>query len=92
MIKIRASLVALSLSLASVAHGQPAEMPADYKGVIDTLGKQGDFKDGVLKVNIPRGDLKVVVDGIARRASSTCTCTGTAAPRTSRAVSSRWSR
>ena len=65
MTKIWASLVALSLSLASVAHAQPAEMPADYKGVLDTLGKQGDFKDGVLKVNIPRGDLKVVVDGIA---------------------------
>ena len=33
------------------------EMPADYKGVLTTLGKNGDFKDGVLKVNIPRGDL-----------------------------------
>jgi hypothetical protein len=29
------------------------------------LNRQGDFKDGVLKVNIPRNDLKVVVDGIA---------------------------
>lgn len=63
--KIRASLVVLSLSLASVARGQSAEMPADYKGVLDTLGKQGDFKDGVLKVNIPRSDLKVAVDGVA---------------------------
>jgi uncharacterized protein DUF1259 len=65
IMKIRASLIVLSLLLPSVAHGQPAEMPAEYKGVLDTLGKQGDFKDGVLKVNIPRGDLKVVVDGIA---------------------------
>src|SRR5438552_6709237 len=40
-------------------------MPADYKQVLDTLGKQGDFKDGVLKVNIPRSDLKVSVDGVA---------------------------
>jgi hypothetical protein len=64
-VKVRASLVVLSLSLASVAHAQSAEMPADYKGVLDTLGKQGDFKDGVLKVNIPRSDLKVVVDGVA---------------------------
>src|SRR5204863_3458629 len=30
-----------------------------------TLARQGDFKDGVLKVNIPRSDLKVVVDGVA---------------------------
>jgi hypothetical protein len=30
----------------------------------------GDFKEGVLKVNIPRNDLKVVVDGIALRLPS----------------------
>lgn len=40
-------------------------MPAEYSEVLTTLGRQGDFKDGVLKVNIPRNDLKVVVDGIA---------------------------
>jgi hypothetical protein len=33
--------------------------------VLKTLGKQGDFKDNVLKINIPRGDLKVTIDGIA---------------------------
>jgi hypothetical protein len=37
-------------------------MPADYKGVLTTLGKTGDFKDGVLKVNIPRSDLKMTID------------------------------
>jgi hypothetical protein len=37
-------------------------MPAEYKGVLTTLGKTGDFKDGVLKVNIPRNDLKVTID------------------------------
>ena len=40
-------------------------MPADYGDVLKTLGKQGDFKDGVLKINIPRSDLKVTIDGIA---------------------------
>jgi hypothetical protein len=40
-------------------------MPADYDSVLKTLGKQGDFKDGVLKINIPRNDLKVTIDGIA---------------------------
>jgi len=29
--------------------------------VLTALGRTGDFKDGVLKVNIPRGDLKVVI-------------------------------
>jgi hypothetical protein len=33
--------------------------------VLKTLGKQGDFKESVLKINIPRNDLKVTIDGIA---------------------------
>lgn len=45
------------------ALGQP--IPADYAQVVKTLGKQGDFKDNVLKINIPRSDLKVTIDGIA---------------------------
>jgi hypothetical protein len=44
------------------AHAQ--EMPADYAAVLKTLGKAGDFKGGVLKVNIPRNDLTVAVDGV----------------------------
>ena len=54
-----AGAVLLSLSLASAAPGQ--EMPAQYKQVMTTLGRSGDFKDGVLKVNIPRTDLKVTI-------------------------------
>ena len=45
------------------AYGQ--QMPAEYDQAMKTLGKQGDFKEGVLKVNIPRNDLKVTIDGIA---------------------------
>src|SRR6266567_980977 len=41
------------------------DMPADYDSVLKALGKQGDFKSNVLKINIPRSDLKVTVDGIA---------------------------
>ncbi len=37
------------------------EMPDRYKSVLTTLGRQGDFKDNVLKVNIPRNDLNVTV-------------------------------
>jgi hypothetical protein len=39
------------------------QMPADYATVLSTLGKPGDFKDGVLKVNIPRTDLTVTISG-----------------------------
>src|SRR5580765_2744768 len=54
--------VRLLLSLASVARAQ--EMPAAYKQVLDTLGKSGDFKDQVLKVNIPRNDLSITVANV----------------------------
>jgi len=49
--------------LTGLAFGQA--VPAEYDGVLKSLGKQGDFKDNVLKVNIPRNDLKVTIDGIA---------------------------
>jgi hypothetical protein len=56
-------LIACSLMWAAGAIAQ--NLPADYDGVLKTLGKQGDFKDDVLKINIPRSDLKVTIDGIA---------------------------
>ncbi len=37
------------------------EMPSEYATVLTTLGKGGDFDDGVLKVNIPRNDLRVTI-------------------------------
>ncbi|BCS32067.1 hypothetical protein TBR22_A12720 [Luteitalea sp. TBR-22] len=40
-------------------------VPDDYQGVLKTLGRTGDFKDGVLKVNIPRSDLAVTIRGRA---------------------------
>src|SRR5258706_13721995 len=51
------------LVFAAVAFAQ--DMPADYAAALKTLGKQGDYKSNVLKVNIPRNDLKVTIDGIA---------------------------
>src|SRR5205809_5226383 len=48
---------------ATVAFAQ--EMPAEYASVLKTLGKQGDYKANVLKINIPRNDLKVSIDGSA---------------------------
>src|SRR5258706_9276885 len=60
---MRKTTVSLLFILASAAFTQ--DMPADYSGVLKTLGKQGDFKANVLKINIPRNDLKVTIDGIA---------------------------
>ena len=56
-------LIIPTLLLAGVAGAQ--SVPADYDSVLKSLGKQGDYKDNVLKINIPRNDLKVTIDGIA---------------------------
>jgi hypothetical protein len=55
-------VVLVLTSAAPFAHAQ--EMPAAYKQVLDTLGKTGDFKDNVLKVNIPRNDLSITVANV----------------------------
>jgi len=56
---------ALLLVLAGLRPGFAQDMPADYAAALKTLARQGDYKDNVLKVNIPRNDVKVSVDGIA---------------------------
>jgi hypothetical protein len=56
-------LAAAVLTLAVTARASAQDMPADYAAVLKTLGKPGDFKSGVLKVNIPRNDLTVAIDG-----------------------------
>jgi hypothetical protein len=54
------SIACLSSSIEALAQ----DVPADYQQVLTTLGKQGDFKDRVLKVNIPRNDVQVSVAGV----------------------------
>ena len=50
------------LTLLSIC-ARAQEMPADYQEVLKSLDRKGDFKAGVLKVNVPRNDLKVTVQG-----------------------------
>lgn len=45
------------------ASGLAQDVPKEYSGVLSYLGKKGDYKSNVLKVNIPRNDLKVRVAG-----------------------------
>jgi hypothetical protein len=52
------------LAMTSQAFAQQ-QVPAPYADVLTLLNRQGDFADGVLKVNIPRSDIKVVVQGVA---------------------------
>ena len=46
-------------SRTSELHAQ--EMPAEYQQVLKTVGKSGDYKANVLKVNIPRNDIHVTI-------------------------------
>src|SRR5215469_8543716 len=39
------------------------EVPNDYQQVMKIVGKQGDYKSNVLKVNIPRNDLHMKIAG-----------------------------
>src|SRR5216683_3497706 len=56
------AITCFSMTLLTV-HAQ--EIPAEYQGVLKTLDKKGDYKSSVLKINIPRNDLKITIDGAA---------------------------
>ncbi len=47
--------------IATLGHSQ--ETPSDYQEVLKIVGKTGDYKSNVLKVNIPRNDLHMNVAG-----------------------------
>lgn len=53
------------LSVTTTASVWAQDVPAPYKDVLAFLGKSGDFKDNVLKVNIPRNDVTVTVANVA---------------------------
>lgn len=57
------SLALLFMFSTCLLHGQ--EIPGDYQEVLKTLDRKGDFKDNVLKVNVPRSDLKITIQGVS---------------------------
>src|SRR6266581_4191289 len=59
------NLISIGVLMGSAVAAMAQTMPPDYDEVLKTLGKQGDYKSNVLKVNIPRSDLKVTIDGVA---------------------------
>jgi len=56
--------VVLALST-PVVSTRAQEVPSDYQDVLKSLDRKGDFKAGVLKVNIPRSDLKMTIQGVS---------------------------
>src|SRR5215831_5141841 len=52
-------------AVTAAVQSRAQQLPDDYQQVLNVLHKQGDYKAGVLKINIPRKDLDVIVDGVA---------------------------
>ena len=59
MLKI--AIMAISTIVATSPTANAQEVPSDYQQVLKIVGKQGDYKSNVLKVNIPRNDLKMKI-------------------------------
>ena len=57
---IRILLAALVIA-AFARFSAAQEIPSDYQQVLKIVGKQGDYKANVLKVNIPRNDLRMKI-------------------------------
>jgi hypothetical protein len=47
--------------VASAVFLNAQDIPADYQEVLKTVGKSGDYKQNVLKVNVPRNDLHITI-------------------------------
>ena len=70
-VSVKKAVPALSLLAFVITVGfgslelQAQEMPPEYQQVLKTVGKSGDYKANVLKVNIPRNDIHVTIDNLA---------------------------
>src|SRR5436189_5750753 len=53
-----------ALSICAISAAQAQDVPAEYQQVLTMLGKRGDYKANVLKVNIPRNDVAVTVASV----------------------------
>lgn len=64
---MKALLLAASLCGLCVTGGvaRSQEMPGDYAAVLRHLDRKGDYKANVLKINVPRNDLSVTIEGEA---------------------------
>ncbi len=59
-----AGMSLLFLFLLSATPLPAQDVPKDYQEVLTLLGRSGDYKANVLKVNVPRSDLHVVISGV----------------------------
>jgi hypothetical protein len=65
-VKRSVSLVGLFfVVMAGLVTAGAQTVPEDYQQVLKIVGKLGDYKANVLKVNIPRNDIRVTIDNLA---------------------------
>ena len=64
LVRIIVPSVLLVLLLSAVPLSAQ-DVPKDYQEVLTILGRSGDYKANVLKVNVPRSDLHVTISGVA---------------------------
>jgi uncharacterized protein DUF1259 len=57
--------IAFGISGALSGRISAQDTPGDYQEALKSLDRKGDFKAGVLKVNIPRNDLKMTIQGFS---------------------------
>ena len=64
MIWLRRAAICMTVAAGLLRSGSVVaqDMPDEYRTVLTALGKGGDFREGVLKVNVPRADLRVTID------------------------------
>jgi hypothetical protein len=60
----RAGMSLLFLFLLRATPLPAQDVPKDYQEVLTLLGRSGDYKANVLKVNVPRSDLHVAISGV----------------------------
>ena len=58
---LAAGALAAAVVVAAPAAGSAQAIPDEYQAVLTALARTGDFKDNVLKVNVPRSDLRVTI-------------------------------
>ena len=65
-VKILLAAITLFCSIPNLgAQTSAPQIPAEYQAVLKQLGRTGDYKSGVLKVNVPRNDLHVKIADIS---------------------------
>src|SRR5258706_2339448 len=60
----RALMLCTAIAMLFTFDAAAQDVPAEYQQVLTALGKPGDYKANVLKVNIPRNDVSVTVANV----------------------------